>query len=203
MTTTAPDLDALLPLAPDREADAGPEGKAPVFSKGWTEERRQAQRDRLARSRAEGKMRGGRRPKTAPSGAEGPRPKAPDRAPTKPRQAALKPRLEAAYVTAGTLVCFVNAGDGQAIIASAGACAEALDELAKQDPRVRAALDKMLTGGAWSKVLAAHLPIALALVTNHGLLPAFLTAPGGLFGGSAGPVGGMGFPPGFMGAEAA
>lgn len=176
--------------APEREPDTAPRGKATPFMKEyWTEERRQAQRERLIRMRAEGKMRGGRRKAGAAPRASAPPTGGPgrpaDRRPATARQKPLRPRLTKAYETVGTLVGFVSPADGRVILANAESCAEAVAEWAEQDPRVREALERMLSGSAMGKVVIAHLPIALGVAANHGALPSGLL--GGLFTAPAPP----------------
>ena len=75
------------------------------------------------------------------------------------------------YTTIGTAVMLINESDGAAIISNAENCAQALDKLAAENPKVRRALQKMLTGSAVGGVVIAHAPIVLALAANH--LPMF------------------------------
>ena len=52
----------------------------------------------------------------------------------------------------------------------------ALDALARENPKVKQTLERMLTGGAWSGVVLAAAPIAFA-VAGHHILPLFGKAP--------------------------
>lgn len=46
---------------------------------------------------------------------------------------------------------------------------EAWEELARTNPRIRAFLTKLITGGAWSSLFAAHLPILIAILLKDGI----------------------------------
>jgi hypothetical protein len=89
--------------------------------------------------------------------------------PTVPiRHSALYPKLVQFYGTIGLTVAAV--GDRQcgiAVAANAEGCAEAWDELAKQNPAVKRVLETVLQTGAFAAVIGAHLPIALAVVGHH------------------------------------
>lgn len=50
--------------------------------------------------------------------------------------------------------------------------ADALHDLAVQRPEVAAVLDRVLAAGPYGALLAAALPLAVQVATNHGLLPA-------------------------------
>lgn len=56
---------------------------------------------------------------------------------------------------------------GPAIANSAHDAAVAWDELAQKNPAVRRSLRKLTQGSAWGTVLAAHLPIAIAIAGAH------------------------------------
>lgn len=75
------------------------------------------------------------------------------------------------YARTGKFVKVMDADIGSAIIAATRkesdddvTVGEAWDELAKTNPRIRAILLKMITGGAWTQVLMAHAPILLAIL---------------------------------------
>lgn len=65
---------------------------------------------------------------------------------------------------------------GGAILEQSHELAAALDALARENPKVKQTLERMLTGGAWSGVILAAAPIALA-VAGHHVLPLFGKAP--------------------------
>lgn len=95
-----------------------------------------------------------------------------------PRKASLETRLTGTLVTLGTMVAAAGSMsspavqlDGVAICQHAPQIAAALDKVAKDDPRVAQALERMLTAGVWSGLIAAMLPLVLAIAANHGALP--------------------------------
>lgn len=103
---------------------------------------------------------------------------------TAPRKAALESRLAAAIVGMGTMLATASAltgsgalmQDGVTVIEHSADLAAAINKVADQDPRVKAALEKMLTAGVWSGVAMAVVPVALAIAGNHGLVPPQLAA---------------------------
>lgn len=75
------------------------------------------------------------------------------------------------YFKAGKLIRAFDPEVGNAIISVTKkeseddvTVGEAWEEIAKVNPRIRAFLLKMISGGAWSQLFMAHLPIFLALV---------------------------------------
>lgn len=106
-----------------------------------------------------------------------------------PRRASLETRLSGSLVTLGTVVAATGSAvspavvnDGVLICTHAPNIAAALDKVAKDDPRVAAALERMLTAGVWSGLVAAVLPLAIGIAANHGAIPAHLA---GLLGAEA------------------
>jgi hypothetical protein len=55
---------------------------------------------------------------------------------------------------------------GQATIAQADSCGSSLAAWAETNPKVKRALERTLSGAGFATVLAAHLPIVLAVVTD-------------------------------------
>lgn len=109
--------------------------------------------------------------------------KQPKQAKAAPRRAPLETRLCGSLTTIGTLVAAAGSvsspavgADGVAIITHAPDIAAALDKVAKDDPRVAAALERMLTAGVWSGLVAAMLPLVLAIASNHGAIPPHIAA---------------------------
>lgn len=94
-------------------------------------------------------------PMAAPSAGKGKRP------------SPMATQLEAYYTMAGMALFTADQQLGQIVITQGPECARALDELARKDPRVRAALSSLLQTGAWSGVIAAHLPIVVAAGTKY------------------------------------
>lgn len=96
-------------------------------------------------------------------------------APAKPvKEPASKPGefvgpLEELYALAGLGVSMFDSDGvcGPAIANSAHDAAVAWDELAQKNPAVRRSLRKLTQGSAWGTVLAAHLPIAIAIAGAH------------------------------------
>lgn len=108
-------------------------------------------------------------------------PKAPATKPA-PRRAPLEARLSGSIATLGTAVVVAGAAssstavqaDGMLIVEHGPNVAHALAELAKDNPAVAAALERMLTAGAWAGVITAVTPIVIGIAANHGAIPAGL-----------------------------
>ena len=66
--------------------------------------------------------------------------------------------------------------DGVAVLACSADLAAAINKVADQDPRVKAALEKMLTAGVWGGLATACVPLLLAIAGNHNLIPPQLAA---------------------------
>lgn len=87
------------------------------------------------------------------------------------------------YVLAGMTVSMLDKKDqvcGPAIAESAESCAKAWDELAQKNPAVRHAIRSMLQVSAVGAVVSAHLPIMIAILTQHmpgAIPPAMRPAP--------------------------
>ncbi len=95
------------------------------------------------------------------------------------------------YAKAGKLIKVMDPEVGNAIISVTKkesdddlTVGEAWEELAKTNPRIRAVLLKMISGGAWGALFMAHAPIFLAVVMKpavmkhlplNNLISAFLT----------------------------
>lgn len=100
-----------------------------------------------------------------------------------PRKASLETRLTGSLVTLGTVTAATGgmvspafAADGILITQHAANIAAALDKVAQDQPQVKAALERMLTAGVWSGLIAACLPLAVGIAANHGALPPHLAA---------------------------
>lgn len=103
----------------------------------------------------------------APTGGNDAKPKS-----TKPagRPRILENQLYDFFVTVGTMVSMFNAEDGLVIGANAEPLAKAWADLAAEDKRVKAAIDKMMQGSAWGGVIFATGSVAMGIANNHGLL---------------------------------
>jgi len=84
-----------------------------------------------------------------------------------PKLTPLGRKLEAMYAAAGMMVFPMDQQLGMVISTQGPECAKALDDLAKADPAVKRALEKMLATSAWSTVVMAHLPILVAAGTKY------------------------------------
>lgn len=95
---------------------------------------------------------------------------------------AVTPDVAALLSDAGQDRPTVTQAIGVAIVTSGPAAGDALAKLAEDNPRIREALERMLTVSAFAGVLAAHLPIIAAAGLATGALPPFVAA---LLGGVA------------------
>lgn len=71
----------------------------------------------------------------------------------------------------GAAVRFVNTTDGDVIIANSDRMGAAWADLASKNPKVKAALAKLMAPGPWAGVITATLPVTIAILANHGMLP--------------------------------
>ncbi len=83
----------------------------------------------------------------------------------------LKEGLTDLFIQGGALVYVFNQPDGNAIMQGSERLAGSLETLAKENPAIRKALEKMLKGSAWGGVVLASASIALPIAVNHGLIP--------------------------------
>lgn len=93
------------------------------------------------------------------------KPKAPP--PPKPRTGQLVKPLTDLYVTIGTIMMPFDSVCGGAIIASAPKCAEAVENLARENPAIRRAVLALVETSVWGQVIAAHAPIFVAIAVHH------------------------------------
>lgn len=169
MTTTAPERPPATPPADDRPTELPPVEPRPIVSE-TPPERPAAKRPTT---------RAGRRAQAAAK-------KATPKAETKPsstakpapRRASLEVRLAGSIAGLGTSVVIAGAmtspavqADGMLIVEHSGNIATALDKLAKDNPNVAVALERMLTAGAYAGLITALTPVLLGIAANHGALP--------------------------------
>lgn len=121
--------------------------------------RTRAKRTRAPRARAD------RKPRTTPS---------------KPRATSLAKQLEEAIAGIGLLVYVVNSADGALIMQGAPRQAAALDALAKENPAVRAALERLLRTSVYAGLAMAFAPTLLGIAANHGMVPPIVGALAGM-----------------------
>lgn len=157
-------LDVLIPPNPDAPDDAPAKARAKQQQRPTTRAGRRAAAE--ARKAAGGTD---NRPKKTTTSA--------------PRKATLETRLNDSITTLGMIVAGVGGmtspavqADGVLVIQHAPNLASALDTVAKNDPRVARALERMLTVGTYGVLLAAVTPLALGIAANHGIVPPALAA---------------------------
>lgn len=90
----------------------------------------------------------------------------------KPGARSLESRIDGFIGGIGALAYPFDPICGGAVLEQSGELAAALDALARENPRVKQTLERVLTGGAWSGVVLAAAPIALAIAGHH-VLPLF------------------------------
>lgn len=95
-----------------------------------------------------------------------------------PRKATLETRLTDSFVMIGATVAAVGGmtspavqADGVLIVQHAANLGAALDTVAKNDPRVARALERMLTVGTYGALVAAVTPLAIGIAANHRMIP--------------------------------
>lgn len=159
MSTSTPGLEALIPPNPDAEAPKG--DTAPSKGKSKRPTTRAGRAAAAAERKAKGKE------------------KAPSSSTPRPRKADLENRLTTSLVTLGTGLTAAGAmtspaiaADGILVIRQAPDVSKALSDLAKNDPRVAAALERMLTVGTYGALVAAVAPLMIGIAANHGVIPA-------------------------------
>ena len=85
-----------------------------------------------------------------------------------PRATPLKAKLTQVYAFAGTAVFAFDPYCGRAILTSAESAAEAMDQLARENPAVKRVLEALVKTSALGTVIAAHMPIIMAIAMHHG-----------------------------------
>jgi hypothetical protein len=94
--------------------------------------------------------------------------KAKTRKPTPPMpRSGLAGPLTNMYTGLGLSLSMVDRNCGQAIVESAEDCAQAWEELAKRNPKVRRALLMLLETSDVTKIIIAHAPIMMAVASHH------------------------------------
>lgn len=87
--------------------------------------------------------------------------------PPKPRPGTLAKPLTELYVTLGAFLLPFDPACASAIINSAPKCADALENLARENPAVRKAIIALVETSVWGQVIVAHAPIMLAIAIHH------------------------------------
>lgn len=120
------------------------------------------------------------KPKTTkpkePTGGSDAKPKS-----TKPagRPVGLEKQLGEFFNTIAMVVSAFNVEDGMIIASNSDSLAKAWTDLAREDKRVKEAIEKMMKGSAWSGVIFATGSVAVAIAGNHGVFEGM-----SLFGGN-------------------
>lgn len=86
--------------------------------------------------------------------------------PAMPRSGLAQP-LTNMYTGLGMTVAMVDRHCGMAIVESASDCAEAWEEMARRNPKVRRALLMLLETSDVTKIVIAHAPIMAAVFAHH------------------------------------
>lgn len=117
------------------------------------------------------------RPAARPPFLRGSRAKTPPKPAAKPKadktprvakdDATLKKSLTELYASVGMVLMPFDQPCGTAVVNSAEPCAEALVKLAAENDAVRRALSAITQTSAWGGVIAAHLPIIMAVTSHH------------------------------------
>lgn len=186
--TSTPGIDALIPPNPDAAPKADPpKGDTPPAKK-----KRPTTRAGRAAAAAERKAAGKGKSDKAPSSTPRPR-----RSDLETRLTTSLATLGTGLVAAGSMTSPAVAADGILVIRQAPDVSKALADLAKNDPRVAAALERMLTVGTYGALVAAVAPLMIGIAANHGAIPAHVAGmvgvelpdPSELFGQPVDPTG--------------
>lgn len=86
-------------------------------------------------------------------------------------QQPLADALTSQFAMIGLAVYPINAFDGQCILQGAPQLSSSLIGVAETNPKVRDALQKFVTAGAWAGVAAAAAAIAIPILQNHNVIP--------------------------------
>lgn len=168
MTGPSTDLiDQLVPPAPPAPDQASKADARPKRPTTRAERKAQTEANKAARA----------------AGGKDARPKASKGTPA-PRKATLETRITDQIVGIGTIVAGIGAAtgstavqlDGVLVIGHSANLSAALDQVAKNDPRVGRALERVLTVGTYGALIGATLPLALGIMANHGVVPPELAA---------------------------
>ena len=124
----------------------------------------------MAAPKIDGRTRAGRAARAASPGAPPPR-RGPGRPSTKPKPKDYRAGVEGIGQLAAGALLFVNHADAAAVMVHTPPIAQALHDLAQEDPRVAALLDKLLQVGPYGALLAAVAPLVLQVLCNHGKVP--------------------------------
>lgn len=85
--------------------------------------------------------------------------------------------LTLVFGTASTLTSFANKTDAMLIQQHSAVIIDSIIELSKQDKGVRTFLLSMSETSAWGNVCMASLPLVIAILANHNLIPNLFRSP--------------------------
>lgn len=83
------------------------------------------------------------------------------------RSSKIKTEMQNIYTAAGIAVFAFDQPLGSLIADNAENCAVAWDELAKTNPNVKRMLENFMQTSAYGSIIAAHMPIAVAVATKY------------------------------------
>jgi len=87
------------------------------------------------------------------------------------RRTTLGKPLTDLFTTMGTMLILVDDYDGTVVVENAERLAKQLDEIAKNNPGVQAALERLVSGSQWGGVVATFGAVAVPIAARHGLIP--------------------------------
>lgn len=83
------------------------------------------------------------------------------------RPSKIKTEVQGLYTALAVGIYPFDNAIGSLIAESAEDCAVAWDELAKKNPAIKRTLEKLLETSAYGALIAAHMPIAVAVATKY------------------------------------
>lgn len=110
----------------------------------------------------------------APRGEKPPKVKSPT--PSMPRPGVISKRLEELYIGLGMVWFPFDPTCAQAVVESAPKCAEAMEQLCKENEAVRRVVLRLIETSTYGKIITAHMPILMAVAVHH--MPMFQTMKG-------------------------
>jgi hypothetical protein len=87
--------------------------------------------------------------------------------PPKPKAGTLVKPFTDLYTSVGTMILPFDQVCGMAVINNAEDCAKALDSAARENPAMRRVLLGLIQTSIWGQLIAAHLPIMMAIAMHH------------------------------------
>lgn len=97
-----------------------------------------------------------------------------------PKSAELVGQITQLLALIGVALMMLDEFDGLVVINHAAKVADSVAAVAETSPGVKKAIESAVAGSAWSAVVLSALPIAIAIMANHGVLPEGLREVGGV-----------------------